>query len=44
MQVILLNLLDDGQIYAYNLKSLAKRDLSYIAYTKDNLEWVLICL
>ena len=30
--------LDNGQIFAYNLKNLAKRDLLYIACFEGNLD------
>ena len=32
IEAMLSNLLDNGQIYTRNLKSLAERDLLYIAY------------
>ena len=43
MQTMLPNYSDDGQIYAYNLRGPAEKNLLYIAYSKGNLDkdWFL---
>ena len=38
IKAILLNLSNDDQIYARNLKDPAEKDLLYIAGSKDNLD------
>lgn len=35
---MLLNILDDGQIYVYNLKDLAERDIPYKACSESYLD------
>ena len=38
VDAVLINLPDDGQIHARNLKGPAQRDLPYIAWSEGNLD------